>query len=177
MEARYFSMRACSKPASARSCEARTKTPGRPRTAPGLGREEEYDLLGLERDRNRDALFANFFVPGLDFGEPVVGGRVSRATQKGRYQKVMDGLGWRQVWVKPDLVARLQVGNFGDRQGLACASDVDLNLRAGQIKAARVRRVQHCACEGERSENSEDKNAAEELCHHSILDGEEGLWV
>ena len=28
-----FSMRACSKPASMRSCEARTKTPGRPRTA------------------------------------------------------------------------------------------------------------------------------------------------
>ncbi len=28
-----FSMRACSKPASARSCEARTKMPGRPRTA------------------------------------------------------------------------------------------------------------------------------------------------
>lgn len=33
MEARYISIRACSKPASERSCEARTKTPGRPLTA------------------------------------------------------------------------------------------------------------------------------------------------
>ena len=36
--------------------------------AAGLRREEEDDLLGFVRDGDGDALFADFFVPGLDVG-------------------------------------------------------------------------------------------------------------
>ena len=85
--------------------------------AAGFGGEEEDDLLGLGGDGDGDALFADFFVPGLDLGEPVVGGRVGGAAEEGGYEEVVDGLGGREVGVQPDLVAGLEVGNLGDGQG------------------------------------------------------------
>ena len=42
--------------------------------AAGFGREEEDDLLGLVWDGDGDALFADFFVPGLDVVDQLSGG-------------------------------------------------------------------------------------------------------
>ena len=74
--------------------------------AAGFGGEEEDDLLGLVGDGDGDALFADLFVPGLDLGEPVVGGRVGGAAEEGGDEEVVDGLGGREVGMQPDACRR-----------------------------------------------------------------------
>ena len=61
--------------------------------ATGFWREEKDGLLGLGGNGNGDAFFADFFVPGFDAGEPLVGWRVGGAAEKGGDEEVMDGLG------------------------------------------------------------------------------------
>ncbi len=122
--------------------------------AAGFRGEEEDDLLGLGGNGDGDALFANVFVPGLDLGEPVVGGRVGGAAEEGGYEEVVDGLGGRQVGVQPELVSGQEVGDLGDGQGLAGAGDVDVNLWAGEVEARRV----GAKCCGEEEEGSESSD-------------------
>ncbi len=86
--------------------------------AAGLGGEEEDGLLGLVGDGDGDAFFADFFVPGLDPGEPVVGRRVGGAAEEGGDEEVVDGLGGREIGMEPELVAGLEVGDLGDGEGL-----------------------------------------------------------
>ena len=115
-----------------------------------LGREEEDDLLGLGGDGDGDALFADLLVPGLDLGEPVIGGRVGGAAQEGADEEVVNGLGGGEVGVEPDLVAGLKIGNLGDGQCFACAGDVDIDLGAGEIEACGVGGVEQGATAEER---------------------------
>ena len=90
MSARYFSIRACSKPASARSCEARTKTAGASadggpestEVAACFRREEEHRLLGFVGYGDGDAFLADLSVPGLDPGEPVIGRWIGGAAEE-----------------------------------------------------------------------------------------------
>ena len=103
-----------------------------------LGREEEDGLLGLFGYGDGDALVTDFFVPGLDLGEPVVGGRVGGAAEEGGNEKVVDGLGGGQIGVQPDLVAGLEVGDLGDGQGAAAAGDVDVNFGASEVETRGV---------------------------------------
>ena len=182
MEARYFSMRACSKPASARSCEARTKTPGRPRTAerrvlkspPVSGARKRMACWASFGDGDADAFFADLVVPGLDAGEPVVGGRVGGAAEEGGDEEVMDGLGGGEIGVQPDLVAGLEVGDVGDGQG-AGLPRVTWTSILGPARSKRagsgVKREQG-ARRGSEAESGRDAQAQRRTsCHHSILDG------
>ena len=83
-------MRACSKPASLRSWEARTNTPGAAldggaeggEVAAGFGGHEEHGLLGFIGDCNENAFFADLFFPGVDAEEPAVGRGVGGAARK-----------------------------------------------------------------------------------------------
>ncbi len=106
--------------------------------ASGFGCEEEDDLLGFVGDGDGDALFADFFVPGLDLGEPVVGRRVGGAAKEGGDEEVVDGLGGREIGVEPEFVAGLEVGDLGDGQGAASAGDVDVDLGAGEVETRGV---------------------------------------
>ena len=100
-------MRACSKPASSEVLGGANKDAGTAadggaqgaEVAAGLRGEEEDGLLGFVGNRDGDAFFADLFVPGLDAEEPVVRGRVGGAAQEDRYQKVVDGLGGREIGV------------------------------------------------------------------------------
>ena len=65
----------------------------RAEVAAGFRSEEEDDLLGFGGHGDDDAFFADFFVPGLDLGEPVVGGRIGGAAEEGGDEEVVDGLG------------------------------------------------------------------------------------
>ena len=123
--------------------------------AAGFGREEEDDLLGFVGDGDGDALFADFFVPGLDLGEPVVGGRVGGAAEEGGDEEVVDGLGGREVGVQPELVAGQEVGDLGDGEGSAVAGDVDVDFGAGEIEARGV--GVECGAEEEEGSESSDE--------------------
>jgi len=106
--------------------------------AAGFRGEEEDDLLGLGGDGDGNALFANLLVPGLNFGKPVVGGRVGGAAEEGGDQEVADGLGGGQVGVQPDFVSGLKIGNLGDGQSAAGTGDMDVNFGADEVEARRV---------------------------------------
>ena len=138
--------------------------------AAGFWCEKEDDLLGLVRNRDGDALFADFFIPGLDLGEPVVGGRVGGAAEEGGDEEVVDRLGGREVGVKPDLVAGLKVGNLGDGQSAAGSGDVHVNFGAGEVETRGIG-VEGRAGYQEGSESSGEPGSAEDYCHHPILDG------
>ncbi len=144
--------------------------------AAGFGGEEEDDLLGFGGHGDGDAFFADFFVPGLDLGEPVVGGRVGGAAEEGGDEEVVDGLGGGEVGMQPDLVAGLEVGNLGDGQGTVVAGDVDVDLGAGEVETRGVC-VEGGREEEEGSESSGEAKNAEDYCHHSILDGRGWLRV
>jgi len=110
------------------------------KVAAGFGREEENGLLGFVGDGDEGALFADFFVPGLDADEPVVGGRVGGAAEEDADEEVMDGLGGRKVGMEPELVAGLEVGNAGDGEGLGYAvgvgtGDADVDFGADEVEA------------------------------------------
>jgi hypothetical protein len=60
------------------------------KSPPVWGGEEEDGLLGLVGDRDGDAFFADFLVPGLYTEEPVVRWRVGGSAQKGCDEEVMD---------------------------------------------------------------------------------------
>ena len=176
-------MRACSKPASSEVLRGADEDAGAAadggaegaEVAAGFRGEEEDDLLGLVGDGDGDALFADFFVPGLDAEEPVVGGRVGGAAEEGGDEEVVDGLGGREVGVEPDLVAGLEVGDLGDGEGAAVAGDVNVDLGAGEVEARRVG-VESWGRAREKSgrELPMRREAAEDCCHHSILDGRRG---
>ncbi|MCU1252807.1 MAG: hypothetical protein JWQ49_5836, partial [Edaphobacter sp.] len=138
--------------------------------AAGFRGEEEDDLLGLGGHGDGYALFADLFVPGLDLGEPVVGGRVGGAAAKGGDEEVVDGLRGGEVGVQPDLVAGEEIGDLGDGQGAVVAGDVDVHLGASEVEARGVG-VERGAEEEEGSESSREPKNAEDYCHHSILDG------
>jgi hypothetical protein len=103
--------------------------------AAGFRGEEEDDLLGLGGYGDGDAFFTNVFVPSLDLGEPVVRGRVGGASEEGGYEKIVDGLGGREVWVQPELVSGQEVGDLGDGQGFSVAGDVDVDAGASEVEA------------------------------------------
>ena len=103
--------------------------------AAGFGGEEEDGLLGLGGDGDDDALFADAALPGFDADEPGVGGRVGGAAEEGGDEEVVDGLGGGEVGVEPDLVGGLEVGDLGDGEGDAGASDADVDLWAGEVEA------------------------------------------
>lgn len=110
---------------------------GREVTA-GFRGEEEDDLLSLIGHSDGDAFFTNFFVPGLDQSEPVVGRRVSGAAEEGGYQEIVDGLGGWEIRVKPDFVPGLEVWDLSDGEGVGAAGDVDIDFRACEVKACRI---------------------------------------
>jgi hypothetical protein len=121
--------------------DARTATDGGPEggeVTAGFWCQEEDDLLSLAWNRDGDAFFANFFVPGLDIEKPVVRWRIGSAAEEGGYQEIVNGLRRGQVGAEPELVSGLEVGNLGDREIAAAAGDVDINFRAGEVKTRGV---------------------------------------
>ncbi len=135
----------------------------------GFGCEEEDDLLGLVGDGDSDALFADFFVPGLDVEEPVVGGRVGGAAEEGGNEEVVDGLGGREVGAEPDLVAGEEIGHLGDGEGAAIAGDVNVDFGASEVEARGV--GVEGGAEEKSGESSDEARTKGSRCHHSILDG------
>ena len=103
--------------------------------AAGFWREEEDGLLGFGGDGDGDTLVAHLALPGFDAGEPVWRGWVGGAAKENGDEEVVDGLGGREVGVKPDLVAGLEVGDGGDGEGYAGAGDVDIDFWAFEIEA------------------------------------------
>ncbi len=138
--------------------------------AAGLGGEEEDDLLGFGGDGDGNAFVADFLVPGLDLGEPVIGGRVGGAAEEGGDEEIADGLGGGEIGVEPELVAGLEVGDLGDGQSAAVAGDVDVDLGAGKVEARGV--GVKGGSEKQDSQSSDEALSAAGYCHHSILDGE-----
>ena len=92
-------MRCCSKEAWLRSASARMKRPGRPLTAersvlkspPTCGATKSR-ACSAPSGRRRWCL-RRFLVPGVDFGEPVIGRFVGGAAQEGDDDEQVVGLG------------------------------------------------------------------------------------
>ena len=103
--------------------------------AAGFRRQKEDGLLRLVRDRDGDAFFANFFVPGFYAKEPVIGRRVGGAAKKGSDEQVVRGLAGGEVGVKPDPVAGLEIWHGSDRKHDAAAGDANVDPGTGQIEA------------------------------------------
>ena len=128
--------------ATLRSCEARTKAPGRARTAPRSvaksppvsGARKIERLLRFLRNDDEDAFVADLLVPGLGAGEPVFGRLVGRAAQEGDDQQVMYRLAVGEVGMDPKAVAGDEVGHRGDGQRLAGALHANVDFRAGEVK-------------------------------------------
>ena len=147
--------------------------------AAGLGGEEEQDLLGLGGDGDEGALLADLGVPGLDAGEPAVGGRIGGAAEEGDDHEVVHRLGGGEVGMDPELVAGLQVGDLGDGQGEVAAGDADLELGTGEIEAGAVgpclfRGRQQEGREEQKDEGEDGGFAGRNLSIGSSLDGENG---
>ena len=86
--------------------------------------------------------FEGLLVPGVDLGEPVVGREVGGAAQEGDDEERW--LDWvlREIGLDPELVAGLQVGDFGDGKSGGAAGDADVDLGADEIEACAVRSVE-----------------------------------
>ena len=117
--------------------------------AAGFGRQKQNYLLGLLRDGDENTFTLHAAVPRLDAGKPAVGGRVRRAAQERRNQEIFDRLGWRKVWVQPELIASLEIRHFRDGEGDSVARDPDFNLWTGEIEAGRI------GVQGRRTEKQE----------------------
>ena len=189
MEAMYFSMRACSKPASVRSWEARTKAPGRPRTA-DLRVEKSPPVSGA---RNMTACWASSgtvtkapssrtFVSqvSMRMNQLSGGGLVlpRRKTQIRRYWTDCVG---GQVGVKPELVAGLEIGDRGDGQGLPVRV-----TRTSILGPMRSKRASACAWFAAAEKRRGSSNRSDTLRHTTSLDARRGygeprtfrgLWV
>ncbi len=104
--------------------------------AAGLWRHKEHGLLRFGRHGDEDAFFSDLLVPGLDAGEPVLWGRVGGSAKEDADQEVLNRLRGRQVRVQPDLVARLEIGDRGDGEGLVATSDPHVDARTDEVKTA-----------------------------------------
>src|ERR1700730_8379590 len=93
--------------------------PQRAEITAGLGSQEDQCLLRAGWNRDYDSLFADVFVPGFNFREPVFGWRIGRTAQECGDHQETNGLPVRHVGMDPEAITRLEVGHAGNRQGLA----------------------------------------------------------
>jgi len=103
--------------------------------AAGFWCEEEHGLLSFGGDDDEGTFFANFFIPGGNADEPIVGWRVGGAAQEDADEQIVNGLCGREIGMQPDAVAGLEIGNRGNGKRGAVAGDTDVDARTGEIEA------------------------------------------
>ena len=96
--------------------------------------DEEEGLLGAFGDGDGGA-FDGLLVPGIDFGEPVIGRLVGGAAEEGDDEEQVVGLGGGEVGLDPELVAGLEAGDLRDGEGGGAAGDADVDLGADEVEA------------------------------------------
>jgi len=111
--------------------------------ATGFRRDEDEGLLGFVGNDDGGS-FGRLLVPGVDFGEPVVGRLVGCAAEKGDDEQQVIGLGGRKIGFDPDLVAGLEIWDFGDGKRAISAGDADIDLRASEVETCCVSGIERC---------------------------------
>jgi hypothetical protein len=100
----------------------------------GFGGEEEDRLLGFIGDGDGYALLDGAAIPGFYAGKPVVRRRVRRAAKEGEDKEEMDGLAGGKFGMQPELIAWLEVWDFGDGKGPVASGDADIDLWTFEVE-------------------------------------------
>src|SRR4029077_5147828 len=106
--------------------------------SPGLRCKEDKRLLSAFRNRDDDPFLAHVLVPGFDLRKPIFGRRIGRSAKENGNHEKTHRLTVGHVGMDPEAVARLQVRDLGNGQGLTCACHRYFDFGSCEIKSCGI---------------------------------------